>query len=265
MGFPSHPSFSSKEQGGQGGGRSHKASCAAATGALCGSALGTPTDFHISSSSTPGTSGAPGSGAQRFPFSRPSLSVFQQTCPQKPAHSSPNISRSRASARGRHRRNSFQIAHFCKDFLPFFWPCLPHLMLLSLDYFFSCFLSFSPCSLGFLPLALFLPLLSLLHTVWPTAFSTCSFPGVSRDDMDCVLVLSSAFIREGEEKEGKKASNPWKLARRQYSGRVTLLLLSLHAALQFAWRRDYLGCSKGTSLPGSQQFGRADLASLLLP
>lgn len=156
-------------------------------------------------------------------------------------------------------------AHFCKDFLPFFWPCLPHLMLLSLDYFLSCFLSFSPCSLGFLPLALFLPLLSLLHTVWPTAVSTCSFPGVSRDDMDCVLVLSSAFIREGEEKEEEKASTPWKLARRQYSGRVTLLLLSLHAALQFAWRRDYLGCSKGTLLPGSQHFGRANLASLLLP
>lgn len=55
------------------------------------------------------------------------------------------------------------MAHFCQDFLPFFWPCLPHLMLPSLD----CFLSFSPSSLGFLPLAWFLPSLSLLHTVWP--------------------------------------------------------------------------------------------------
>lgn len=266
MGFPSHPSFSSKEQGGQGGGRSHKASCAAATGALC---VAVRWAHLLTSTSHPPALQVRqvlrGQGHRGFllvvlpsPFSNKHVPKSQPIPPQ----TSPEY---RASARERHRRNSFQIAHFCKDFLPFFWPCLPHLMLLSLDYFLSCFLSFSPCSLGFLPLALFLPLLSLLHTVWPTAFSTCSFPGVSRDDMDCVLVLSSAFIREGEEKEEEKASNPWKLARRQYSGRVTLLLLSLHAALQFAWRRDYLGCSKGTLLPGSQQFGRANLASLLLP
>lgn len=93
------------------------------------------------------------------------------------------------------------------------------------------------------------------------AFHTCPFPGVNRDVMDCVLVPSSAFIREGEEKEEKKSLNPWKLPRRQYSGRVTLLLLSLHAALLSAWRKDYLGCSKGTLLPGLQCFGRANLAA----
>lgn len=170
--------------------------CSSHRGSVRGSGLGTPTDFHISSSGTPGVPGAPAARAERFPFSPLPLSLFQPTCPQKPADSSPDISRSRASVRGRHRRNIFQIAHCCKDFLPFFWPCLPHPMLLSLDYF----LSFSPRSLGFLPpLALSLPLLSLLHTVWPTAFSTCSFPSVSRDDMDCVLVPSSTFIGEGEE------------------------------------------------------------------
>lgn len=49
-----------------------------------------------------------------------------------------------------------------------------------------------------------------------------SLPGVSRDDTDCALVPSP--------QRKKKASTPWKLARRQYSGRATWLYLSLHAA-----------------------------------
>lgn len=103
------------------------------------------------------------------------------------------------------KEQSFQTAPFCKDLLSFFWPCLPHLMVLSLDYFLSCFLSFSLCSLGFLPLPCSSPcFLSFTQFgLQPSALAPfwC-------DGMDCVLVPSSVFIREGEEKEKKKASNP---------------------------------------------------------
>lgn len=135
-------------------------------------------------------------------------------------------------------------------------------MLLSLDYFLSCFLSFSPSSLGFLPLTLLLPLLSLLQVVWPIAFSICPFPGVSRDDMDCVLVPSSAFIREGEKKREKKPQTPGSLLEdnTQVGQHGSCFPCTLPYCLP--WRRDYLGCSNGTSLSGLQPFGRADLASL---
>lgn len=69
------------------------------------SGLGTPSGFHISSSSTPGVPGALGSGAGRVPFSPLSLSLSQPPCPQKSASSFPNVSSSRASARERHRKN----------------------------------------------------------------------------------------------------------------------------------------------------------------
>lgn len=70
--------------------------------------------FQNSSSGTdaPGMPGPLGSWAGRFLSCPPSLFLFQPTCPQKPASSSPNISRSRASARGRHimghRRTGFK-------------------------------------------------------------------------------------------------------------------------------------------------------------
>lgn len=156
MGFPSHPSFSSEEQGGQGGGRSHR-------GSACGRGLGTTPDFHLSSCGTPGVPGALGSGAGRVPFSPLSLS------PQKSASSSPNISRSRASARARNR--SFQIAHFHKDLLQLFRLCLPHLMLLSLDYFLSHFFSFSPLFTGLPPLS-FSPH-NLAYSLQPLPLSWC--------------------------------------------------------------------------------------------
>lgn len=213
--------------------------------------------FQNSSSGTdaPGMPGPLGSRTGRFLSCPPSILLFQPICPQKPASSSPNISRSRASARGRHimghRRNRFQIAHFCKDFLPFFWPCLNHLMLLSLDYFLSCFLSFSPYSLDFLPLPLFLPLLSLLCAVWPTAFITAAFtsPFLVRAGMTWILCLCQALhlLERGRKKRKKKATKPWKFARRQYLG------------------RDYSGCSKWSLLYCSQSLGRANVTSQLLP
>lgn len=87
-------------------------------------------------------------------------------------------------------------------------------MLLSPDYFLSRFLSFSPYSLGFLPLLLFLPLLSLPCAVCPAAFVTrclCfSLPGVSGNDMDFTLEPSSALIAGGESRK------PLKFATGQY-------------------------------------------------
>lgn len=72
--------------------------------------------------------------------------------------------------------------------------------------------------------------------------------------MSWIVWLCQALhlLEKVRKKRKENASKPWKLARRQYSGRVTLLLLSLHSAFLFAWRKDYLGCSKGTLLPSWQ-------------
>jgi len=134
-----------------------------------------------------------------------------------------------------------------------------------------CPLLFPPIHWASSPSPLFLPLLSLPGAVWPTAFIACclhvSLPGASGDDKEFVLVPSSAFIRERKRrKKKKKATELWKFAGRQYLGRVTSVLLSLHAALQLARGRDDSGCSRWSLLHCSQPLRRANVVSwLLLP
>lgn len=79
-----------------------------------------------------------------------------------------------------------------------------------------------------------------------------------------VCLCQALHLLERGRKKRKKSLKPLEAARRQHSGKITLPLLSLHAAFLFVWR-DYLGCPKETSLPGLQPFGRANLANLLLP
>lgn len=154
----------------------------------------------MSSSSTPGVPGALGSGAGRVPFSPLSLSLSQPPCPQKSASSFPNVSRSRASARERHRKNkAFKQPLSARISFHSFGPAFPTSWYSPWTIsspvsspFPSVHWASSPCFLSFTQFGL-QP--SALAPFW------C-------DGMDCVLVPSSVFIREGEEKEKKKASNP---------------------------------------------------------
>lgn len=187
MGFPSHPSFSCKEQGGQGRGKEPQGLVCSGHG---GSAVGVGWKHLLTSTSHPwALQVCQGQEQGGFLLLLCPSPFFNHHVPKNQLIPPSNISRSRASCQGKaQKEQSFPTAHFCKDLLPFFlaMPSLPHATLPGL----------SP-----LLFPLFLPFLSLLPPVWPTAFSPCPFPGVSRDGTDCVLVPSSAFIREGEEKE----------------------------------------------------------------
>lgn len=184
--------------------------------------------------------GAPESWALPRP---PSLSLSQPS-PFLPSSMPPP-----GKAHHGHRRSRLQIAHFCKDFLPFLWPYRTHLALLSPGLF--------P-----LPLPLLFPLFTgLPPPVPPLAFS----PFCSAYSLRFLPPLhlpcwceqgchgSRACIYTWEE----KAKNPWKFARKQCLVRVTSALLSPHSSHGKGW---IIQAAPLSLLRCSQPPGRANAA-----